>query len=150
MDYDTVLTNVVSSIEELEREVDIEVRKEFTDYSDRLDEVLDVLRTMDKTDFIRLTSQLMHLHSLVNMGTRCPCTKEARWHACLGRVESAIDNAADRCKRGMVNILVEDGALPQEIADELLQTDYQMTDVLPDLPSNTEIPNDVSELTKDA
>lgn len=147
IEYDDILGAVVSSVDELEREVDTEVRKEFSECTDRLDEVLDILRSMDKSDFLRLTAQMIQLQAMLHMATACTCVEEARWHSCLSRIVTAVGNASERCKRTMVVALCELGDMPQEIADAILAEDnFVNSDELPELPTDTVIPDNIKEL----
>lgn len=137
----------INSVEELINEVDTTIREEFSDYSERLDEVIMLLNTTDRSDVVTLTSQMDRMHHIVHIGTHCPCTHEARWHACLGRLETAISAAAQRMNERTVRAMASDLGLDyDEIAEFIRKLADSPDDELPDLPIEIIVPDDIKDI----
>lgn len=140
----------VKTLEELENEIDTVIRSEFSELGDRLDEVILLLRTTDRSDVGRLVSQMGRMQRIMELGTQCTCESEARWHACLGRLSVAMGQAALRYNMESTRIFCEKEGVPYDTIMELLKQlapDQEVTDNLPELPSDINIPDDPRDLT---
>lgn len=146
MNYDTLLDAAVQSLVTLEQEVDQEIRQEFAEYGNRLDEVVDLLRSVDRSDVHLLISQMGYMHGAVHLGTTCPCVVEARWHACLGRIETALVNAAVRLNAHTVEQYCEELGIPFDGVVDVLHELSPGDGPLPALPHNVVIPDNISGL----
>lgn len=150
MDYQKILEQVVQSVDGVEHEINTEVRQEFSEFSDDIDIVLEAFKCLDRDDLLYLQHQMMEIQLMMKFGASCEC-ENIRWHACLGRMETAVAHGAMRSKTGLVNLMVEEGILtPEAVALIEGAISKLFDDELPDLPEGITIPDDPSELSKDA
>lgn len=140
----------IKTLDELEREIDTVIRVEFSECSDRLDDVILLIRTTDRSDVARLTSQMGRMQAIMKRGALCTCTAEARWHACLGRLSTAVEHAAMRYNMESVKIFCEQEGIPfdsiMEAMKMLAPENQQSTDELPPIPDHIQIPDDLRGL----
>lgn len=138
----------IKTLEQLENEIDTTIRSEFSELSDRLDEVILLIRTTDRSDVARLTSQMGRMQAIMEAGAQCTCEAEARWHACLGRLSVAVGHAAMRYNIDSVRTFCESMGVPFEEVIQtlrLLAPDSPPTE-LPELPNDINIPDDIRGL----
>lgn len=141
----------IKSIEELEHEVDTVIRAEFSELGDRLDEVIMLIRTTDRSDVSRLVSQMGRMQKIMELGTQCTCEAEARWHACLGRLSTAMEQAAYRYNVATTQAYCEKLGIPYDVIEKILEQlapEQTVTDTLPPIPDNITIPDDPRDLTR--
>lgn len=151
MDYQAILSIMVESVEGIEREIDTEVRAEFQDLNEEIDVVLTSMKALDRSDMFRLNGQVTELLFITRMGTECTCDAHQRWHACLSRIESALLKGAERSKIGITQLMIDHGILTEDALEVVKGAKERRTKAeLPELPTDIVIPNDASELTKDA
>lgn len=137
----------IQTLDELVHEVDTTIRAEFSEYGDRLDEVIWLLRTTDRTDVHRLVSQMGRMQEIMEMGTKCPCEPERRWHACLGRLSVAVGNAAHRYNTMSIRTFCESMGVSYEgVMDLINMISPDTNNELPELPNDVNIPSDLRDL----
>lgn len=151
MDYQKILDQVVASVEGVEQEIDTEVRNEFSEFSDYIDVILEVFKSLNRDDMLHLQHQMMEIQFFMRLGASCDCDENPRWHACIGRMETAVTRGAIRCKSSVVDLMIQEGILTPE-AVKLIEdaVDKMASDELPEMPAHITIPDDASELNKDA
>lgn len=114
MDYDTLLDEVVRSVDGMIEKIDKNVRADFKDYTDYLDIFVDSLRSTDREDYLNLISQLQYMGMVLHdAATKCTCDK-IRWHSCLSQLDAIFRSTARDCNVKVFKMVCEERGIPFE------------------------------------
>lgn len=105
--YEAVLDNAVRNVEALITEIDTEVRAEFPECEEGINDIIDGLRGLDLNDYWHLMAQLSFTQAAMKLASECTCTDQMRFHVCLSRVNTALMKSAYHTNIGMMKIVAE-------------------------------------------